>query len=341
MVDWHSIQALLCRDPARRGLVSSEGAPQILAHCLLEQAARSLADHAQRVALVTGFAVRGPDGLTAETDGPPGTLYLARVLRDLGCDPTIVTDRWAWPTLLAGCRATGFDPDRLVPFPSTNDAPACDVDDWIDQFLSPSGRPWTHLIAIERAGPSHTAASFAAQPRDHGPSWEEFDRYLPPDARDVCHNMRGESIDAHTAPVQRMFEIVEQRNLPIATIGLADGGNEIGMGRIPWELLQQAIPDGLGGRIACRIATHHLAIAGVSNWAAYALALAVAALRDRLDVAAALDLDAERDLIQTLVDEGGAVDGVTRLRQATVDGLPLETYLQTLAGLRRLFDLPA
>ena len=42
-----------------------------------------------------------------------------------------------------------------------------------------------------------------------------------------------------------------------------------------------------------------------------------------------------------IVRETTAVDGVTRLREATVDGLPLETYLQILAGLRRLVDLPA
>ena len=35
--------------------------------------------------------------------------------------------------------------------------------------------------------------------------------------------------------------------------------------------------------------------------------------------------------------EGGAVDGVTGRHEATVDGLPLETYLQVYAGIREIF----
>jgi hypothetical protein len=44
-------------------------------------------------------------------------------------------------------------------------------------------------------------------------------------------------------------------------------------------------------------------------------------------------------LIETLVRGAGAVDGVTRKRQASVDGLPLETYLQIPIGIRRACGL--
>jgi hypothetical protein len=59
-------------------------------------------------------------------------------------------------------------------------------------------------------------------------------------------------------------------------------------------------------------------------------------LAGRPEVARPWGIESQRALIETLVREGGAVDGVSRRREATVDGLPLETYLQILAGVRQL-----
>jgi hypothetical protein len=42
-------------------------------------------------------------------------------------------------------------------------------------------------------------------------------------------------------------------------------------------------------------------------------------------------------LIEALVREGGAVDGVTRIPQATVDGLPLDSYLATMNEILGVF----
>ncbi|MBI3465463.1 MAG: DUF4392 domain-containing protein, partial [Planctomycetes bacterium] len=95
------------------------------------------------------------------------------------------------------------------------------------------------------------------------------------------------------------------------------------------------------GRIACRIATDHLLLAGVSNWAGDALATMTACLRGRPEVVAPLGPDAVRSLIERLVDESGAIDGVTRQRQPTVDGLPLDEYLQVLRDIRRVCGVSA
>ena len=338
MVDWRSIQAVLSRDPARRGLVSSHAAIEILAHTSLESAARSLASNPQTVAIATGFAVVGPSRPAAETDGPPGALYLARTLLELGATPLLIVDSYSRAVVQTGCRLAGIDPQRVIEPPAS--LTKAEFDSWVEDLFRSQGPELTHLVSIERVGPSHTLASLATQARPTDPPWAEFDEYLPPSHRDRCHNMHGEVIDPHSPPLFRLFESAPRQQPSCVTIGMGDGGNEIGMGRLPWELLQQAIPNQLGGRIACRIPTDHLLIAGVSNWAAYALSLAVAALSDRLDVVIPLDLDYERRLIQTLVVESGAVDGVTRLREPTVDGLPLETYLQALAGLRHTFHLP-
>jgi hypothetical protein len=168
-----------------------------------------------------------------------------------------------------------------------------------------------------------------------------FESEVPEVDRNLCHNMRGESINPFTAKVHRLFEEVAVCRPDVATIGIADGGNEIGMGCYPWRLLRTAIAFGPAARVACRIATHHTLLAGVSNWGGYALALAVCELLGRGKLAQRWDLDDQRTLVETLVSQAGAVDGVTRTRQATVDGLPLETYLQPLYGFRQTLGFDA
>jgi hypothetical protein len=150
--------------------------------------------------------------------------------------------------------------------------------------------------------------------------------------------MRGVDITATTAKTHRWFEHVAARRPEIVTIGIGDGGNELGLRSLRWSTVRGAVPAS-GGKIACRIATRHTLLAGVSNWAGYALGAGLCGLADRLDVLAPWDCADEEAAISLLVREAGAIDGATRRREATVDGLPLVTYLQTLAGVRRLFGL--
>jgi hypothetical protein len=53
-------------------------------------------------------------------------------------------------------------------------------------------------------------------------------------------------------------------------------------------------------------------------------------------VAAGFSLASERELIETIVAQTEAVDGVAKRRQAMVDGLPLESYLKPLADIKRI-----
>src|SRR5262249_33810466 len=118
------------------------------------------------------------------------------------------------------------------------------------------------------------------------------------------------------------------------TIGVGDGGNEIGMGKLPWPLIADRIPG--GATIACRVATDHLIVAGVSNWGAYALAAGVALLRGVVPPDDWFDLDREPAIPRRMVDEGGLVDGVTGRPAASVDGLPFDEYA---IALRRIGEI--
>lgn len=329
--DWQSLDALLRHDPGGRGVAAFQDRGRPLAAGHFERAAKHLAAEGRGVAIVTGFAIVGRDRIAAETDGPPGALYLARVLAALGVETSLITDRVALPLLQAGRTFAGLQATKLLEFPMSGDSAAAQA--WIDDYLaSRDGRSLTHLISIERVGPSHTLESLSAQTRAGAAPLAEFEREVPPEQRDRCHNMRGIVIDEFTAPIHRLFEAVAARRPEIKTIGVADGGNEIGMGAVAWEIARRAIARGPAAQVACRIACDDLILAGVSNYGAYALAAAVAALRGRADLIAAWNADAERRLIETLV-AAGAVDGVTGASQPTVDGLPLDEYLATFDAI--------
>jgi hypothetical protein len=336
---WHEIERIVRRDPACRGVASylDQGQPLLSGHLAL--AARDMAQSAQAVAIVTGFCILTPQGIAAETDGPPGALFLARALLALGIDVALLSDAYGVPVLRAGCDCWQLPRGILqeIPFedpsadhPSRSNDPPHNVrtDRWVDEFLAADfGRRLTHLVAIERVGPSHTLDSVT--------DVEAFAAAVPPEHRNVCHNMRGDDITVHTAKAHRLFERIAQQRLPIKTIGIGDGGNEIGLGSIPWQTLRRAIHRGPADFVPCRVASDYAILAGVSNWGGYALALSVLALRRASQLATLWDAADLRRLIETLVRESFCVDGVTKQRQPTVDGMPLETYLETFAALRQ------
>jgi hypothetical protein len=243
-------------------------------------ACRSIGEHPDpRVALVTGFWIA--DAGCGETDGPPGTVFLARALLELGIPARIVTDDWGVRAIGTGLRHHGVE--SAIPVSTT-----------LAEAVS-------HLIAIERVGPAS-------------------------DGR--CYSMRGRDVTAFMAPLHELFEATIR---PI-TIGIGDGGNEIGMGKIPIETIERNIPD--GRTIACRTATDFLIVAGISNWGAYALAAGVAIERGQRLSDELFDPASEFRSLQAMVDDGPLVDGRTGLIAATVDGVAWDDYASALKMIR-------
>jgi hypothetical protein len=187
----------------------------------------------------------------------------------------------------------------------------------------------THLLAIERVGPNHTEESLQRQ-LGTGEEFLDFLHEVPADARDRCFTMRGVDITAETSPMHFLFEIAAA--VPgLKTIGIGDGGNEIGMGKIPWDIIRNNIRG--GGRIACRVPTDHLIVAGTSNWGAYGLAAGAWQLRGQSPPVELFHAERERELLHTMVQRGPLVDGVTGQQTVTVDGLPFEQYVKPLTEL--------
>lgn len=322
------LERLIRKDPARRGLIATEPefGPLLVGH--LASAARDLANHARSVVIVTGFYIPKASPPAAETDGPLGAVMLAEVLIQLGVDANVLTDLACLEALHAAARN----------LPSTARI-ACGIDSFYSTGNSTCISQSTHIVAIERVGPSHTMSSVRQQLPDAPGDWDRFAESVTSDSHDHCYNMRGDCIDQWTAPLHHLFEEARSSTPRIKTIGIGDGGNEIGMGAIPWTELARRLPDPPGGKIACRIPCDWTILAGVSNWGGYALAAAIAYLRGRVDILEPWTCSQQKEWLEAVVRDGPAVDGVTRCAQPTVDGLPFATYIQPWDAMRQLLGL--
>ena len=115
----------------------------------------------------------------------------------------------------------------------------------------------------------------------------------------------------------------------VVTIAVGDGGNELGMGKVR-DLVVKCID--MGETIASVINADYIIVSGVSNWGAHGLEAMLSILDGRMLLQ---DAETEKALIEKMV-EAGAVDGCSKKREATVDGLSLEQNVEMLVSLRKL-----
>lgn len=268
---------------------AGRGIGRLLIPGAMAAAARSLAA-AGRIVLVTGFVPRPT--WSAETDGPSGTVVLGRALRRLGATVVYLADPPVEP-LLRACLKVLREPCDLVTVSREPEA-AIGAARRALRALDP-----THLVAVERPG----------RAADGG-----------------YYNARGGSVAAENAPLDALF--LGRKN-GLVTIGVGDGGNEIGMGRVRARVVRD-VPH--GAKIASVVRTDHLIVAGTSNWGTWGLTahLGLETGRDLLHTP-----DEETRLTRAMVAAGG-VDGLTGARQPSVDNLPLALHRTMLTTLREL-----
>ena len=137
------------------------------------------------------------------------------------------------------------------------------------------------------------------------------------------HNMRGIDITEWTAPLSQLAL------LGLHTIGVGDGGNEIGMGRVEDYAIEGVVDH--GENIACTVPTDQLVVAGTSNWGAHALVCAMRALGSNA-VDPYLEPTWQERVLDVIVEYGG-LDGVHMTNVATVDGLEPDRYFKQVGQL--------
>ncbi|MBV8119202.1 MAG: DUF4392 domain-containing protein [Alphaproteobacteria bacterium] len=251
-----------------------------------------------RVGLITGFFVPSGSPPAAETDGPAGAALLARGLIEVGIPCRLATDEPCRNACTMALAAAGLG---NVPVDAVKLGGGVEplIENWRAAGI-------THAVSIERCGRS----------RDGAP-----------------RNMRGEDIGSHMVLLDDVFSAG-----PWDTIAIGDGGNEIGMGAVPRDLIARHVEH--GATIACVTPAHHLIVAGVSHWGAYALIGALAVIREdwRGRLLQCLDEALERHILETMLNRGPAVDGVSRRQALTIDNFDLAFHQEKMRMVRAVAE---
>lgn len=302
-------------DPVGRGLVSAGPGVTRFGPEHLAGSARFLSDQAKRIGIVTGFAVPTPSGPVAETDGPPGACLLADCLLTIGKEVTLITDDFCAPVVES---AADIDVPGAGLLVLTSHSPS----DCLEEYRQSFAEPLDVLIAIERVGPvqdglrtENSGIRRQNQMAADGPditsqNWQA-----------LMLNVRGDCIAQWTRPLHVLFETQDSTK----TIGIGDGGNEIGMGVLAAEELRERLGSAVDS--FCRIKTDWTLIAGTSNWGAFALAATTAVLAGHGSWMSTWPVQRHEQLLQRMCEIGGAVDGMTCRAEPTVDGLSFEDYI--------------
>lgn len=138
-------------------------------------------------------------------------------------------------------------------------------------------------------------------------------------AENDYRNMRGLDISGFNARADYLFA-----NHGV-TIGIGDGGNEIGMGNLA-DIIPtiQNLP-----KVPCITTTTALIIASVSNWGGYGLVTAISELQN-INLLPSMEQGSEY-LIKAA--EAGAVDGMSAKQEPKVDGFSLSEDSQIIQEL--------
>jgi hypothetical protein len=315
------IHSLVSSDVNDRGMkhLVVEGDFLEAAKLFARTATASQGDTKPTLVILSGFPCLVQRNPPTETDGPNGAFALALCGVALGYKVIIATD---------DCNKAVFERGLDALFHSCRDI-LNGNDGYIELKAFPEESKMTSdqetelnelgkadlIIACERAGPSSDGK---------------------------CYTMRGIDMNAHglIAPLHRVVELARSHD-GAKFIGIGDGGNELGMGKVI-EAVHEHIP--LGEKIGCVVEADYLVAASVSNWGAYALAGAAAVVR-----ASDTDIQASelRDWIsKCLVSEeadlhilkecmnAGCRDGIKQeMEEPYVDGMPAERSLECLRGI--------
>jgi len=266
-------------------------------------AAARLLEHVHKgdaVILATGFPMY--PWFAGEQDGPVGAAALARTLvLGIGARPVIATDPVNVEICAAALQGAGLyvrsveDALRLpttaavLPFPLAWDEGRARGEELLE-MLRPKA-----LVAVERPGAN------------------ELRQY---------HAADGKSITDHCGKIDPSFDLARARG--ILTIGIGDGGNELGFAAIRDTVLR-VVPHArrcgcaCGGTVVPAVRTDVLVTAAISNWGAYGVAAAMALLVGRPEVTLTRDVDAR---VYELCAAAGANNNGPGLLDVGADAIP-------------------
>lgn len=134
----------------------------------------------------------------------------------------------------------------------------------------------------------------------------------------LYYNMRGEDISEYTGKIDFLFDFPN-------TIGIGDGGNEIGMGNV-YDAVRKVVLH--GEIIASVVKTTHLVVSSVSNWGVYGLLAYLSEIEGKML------LRKEDEILGNLV-RAGAIDSSSKKSELMVDGFSLQETNTVIKKLKR------
>ncbi|AXL53730.1 hypothetical protein DSC91_007302 [Paraburkholderia caffeinilytica] len=172
---------------------------------------------------------------------------------------------------------------------------------------------------------------------EYRPSAVVFVERDGPNKEGYFHGVRGDCRNPEdVGHVYLLADFARKRG--VLTIGVGDGGNEVGFGAVR-DAITAVHP--LGGKslaghesgVVTVTVTDVVVSASVSNWGAYAIAAALAAKTGNIDVLHSQTL--EHELIEATV-RAGARDGATSKAEVAVDGINWQGHTSFVELLRSI-----
>jgi hypothetical protein len=154
----------------------------------------------------------------------------------------------------------------------------------------------------------------------------------------VMHGATGISRNGTRAHVDGLVYRLMNEHKP--TIGIGDGGNEIGFGKI-YEVARSLIDFGKRCKCPCQdgivtvTATDYLYPVAVSNWGAYGLVAALAVMTSRFEI---LHTPEREMAMLSLARDLDCRDGASGRACDSVDGVPAQTSAAIVQILKTLSE---
>ncbi|MFP4457587.1 MAG: glutamate cyclase domain-containing protein [Clostridia bacterium] len=215
-----------------------------------------------------------PEANSIETDGPVGALLLADTLSQLEIKTTILIENYAKSIFLFANNCL----ENSINYKFINKDKKYSFSELIEDDV-------THFIALERPGMASDGNYY---------------------------NHKGNTINKYHNELDEHF--LKAREQGITTIGIGDGGNELGLGS-DYHFFKKKV---VNGEKTCTIISAQFSVlAGVSNWAGYAIASLL-----KYEFGSKTFYD--ESILHCILDEAvknGAVDGIRKKPVRTVDGL--------------------
>lgn len=274
------------------------------------------------VLLSTGALARGwVSKEIGETDGPLGTVALAMTLWKLKkITPIILIESTLTHTIIPILKSVGFKIIALKDAIKLNDTKK----DGLDQIA---------CVVPLSSNPDEIRRTNRQLFNCIDPAMVVCIEKTGPNINGVFHNMKGFDYSEGYARVDLVVN--QAMRLGIPTLGIGDGGNEIGMSMVS-DSVRKFIPYGdkcqcgCGGGIAPTAKTDMLITSAVSNWGCYALCAALALMENRIDLIHTAEI--EMKMLDVAIKSDN-VDGVTGQLSMTVDGLSNECNLAVIGLL--------